>query len=218
MSGARTLSFSRVIFPPHSLTLPHPYEFRAVPHTRLHRPGSAALPNRPPRGSVPYSAPYPACLNWGSAPSHPVACHSQPPAARVAHRLAPLPSPARSVCMTFSYPCLPGGTVPAGSAVCCVPKGWEKTELGEVGVLGRCSKGRAGNDVILLCIWLTGLAWIWRETPGKPDGTCPECSYSTTILARTFCVPPPRPTYSCVNDALLSRTFNMKCKVQQSNG
>ena len=53
---------------------------------------------------------------------------------------------------------------------------------------------------------------------GKPDGTCPECSYSTTILARTFCVPPPRPTYSCVNDALLSRTFNMKCKVQQSNG
>ena len=69
MSGARTLSFSRVISPTHSLTLPHPYEFRAVPHILLHRPSSAALPNRLPLGSVPYNAPYPACLNWGSAPS-----------------------------------------------------------------------------------------------------------------------------------------------------
>ena len=70
--------------------------------------------------------------------------------------------------MTFSYPCLPGGTVPAGSAVCCVPKGWEKTELGEVGVLGRCSKGRAGNDVILLCIWLTGPAWMAGDARENP--------------------------------------------------
>ena len=143
MSGARTLSFSRVISPPHSLTLPHPYEFRAVPHTLLHRPGSAALPNRPPRGSVPYSAPYPACLNWGSAPLHPVACHSQPPPARVAHRLAPLPSPTRSVCMPFYYLCPPpGGTVPrpargGGSFMCpSLCKGGAKTELGEVDVLG----------------------------------------------------------------------------------
>ena len=160
MSGARTLSFSRVISPPHSLTLPHPYEFRAVPHTLLHRPGSAALPNRPPRGSVPYSAPYPACLNWGSAPLHPVACHSQPPPARVAHRLAPLPSPTRSVCMPFYYLCPPpGGTVPrparGGGLLCvlaCAKEGrrrsWERWTF------WAWVEGGAGNDVILLCFWL----------------------------------------------------------------